>query len=93
MLQLNSIVSFILRAKFWMPIFTFLLERYAGNFYFSKCDHFTDLDKKEYGVDPTIKVETAIASCKEEADKMFFDVLGRKDKADKTRNALTVLNR
>ena len=56
-------------------------------------DHFTDLDKKEYGVDPTIKVETAIASCKEEADKMFFDVLGRKDKADKTRNALTVLNR
>ena len=24
---------------------------------------------------------------------MFFDVLGRKDKADKTRNALLVLNR
>lgn len=52
-----------------------------------------EIDKKEYGVDPTIKVETAIARCKEEADKMFFDVLGRKDKADKTRNALTVLNR
>jgi exocyst complex component 2 len=44
-------------------------------------------------MDPTIKVETAISRCKEEADKMFFDVLGRKDKADKTRNALTVLNR
>jgi exocyst complex component 2 len=51
------------------------------------------LDKKDYGVDPTIRVETAISRCKEEADKMFFDVLGRKDKADKTRNALTVLNR
>lgn len=38
-------------------------------------------------------MERAIAACKEEADKMFFDVLGRKDKADKTRNALTVLNR
>ncbi len=40
-----------------------------------------------------MRVETAIARCKEEADKMFFDVLGRKDKADKTRNALNVLNR
>ena len=38
-------------------------------------------------------MEGAISECKEEADKMFFDVLGRKDKADKTRNALTVLNR
>ena len=35
---------------------------------------------------PLAKVESAIAQCKEEADKMFFDVLGRKDKADKTRN-------
>ena len=40
-----------------------------------------------------MKSESAIARCKEEADKMFFDVLGRKDKADKTRNALNVLNR
>jgi len=52
-----------------------------------------ELDRREYGQDPTVKVESAIAQCKEEADKMFFDVLGRKDKADKTRNALTVLNR
>lgn len=52
-----------------------------------------EIDCKEYGRDPTIAVEQAISECKEEADKMFFDVLGRKDKADKTRNALTVLNR
>lgn len=52
-----------------------------------------EIDRRDYGRDPTIKVETAISKCKEEADKMFFDVLGRKDKADKTRNALTVLNR
>ena len=52
-----------------------------------------ELDQRDYGPNPTVKVETAIAKCKEEADKMFFDVLGRKDKADKTRNALTVLNR
>jgi len=52
-----------------------------------------ELDNKDYGSDPTVAVEGAISECKEEADKMFFDVLGRKDKADKTRNALTVLNR
>jgi hypothetical protein len=32
-------------------------------------------------------VESAIASAKGEADQMFFDVLGRKDRADATRNA------
>ena len=52
-----------------------------------------EIDCKEYGRDPTVAVEEAISQCKGEADKMFFDVLGRKDKADKTRNALTVLNR
>ena len=52
-----------------------------------------EIDNKELGRDPTVAVERAISQCKEEADKMFFDVLGRKDKADKTRNALTVLNR
>jgi len=52
-----------------------------------------EVDARESGPDPTLAVERAIAACKEEADKMFFDVLGRKDKADKTRNALTVLNR
>ena len=38
-------------------------------------------------------MELAVTQCKDEAVKMFFDVLGRKDKADKTRNALLVLNR
>jgi len=52
-----------------------------------------EIDNKEYGKDPTEKVEEAVTRCKDEADKMFFDVLGRKDKADKTRNALMVLNR
>jgi len=52
-----------------------------------------EIDTRESGSDPTQAVEKAISECKEEADKMFFDVLGRKDKADKTRNALTVLNR
>ena len=52
-----------------------------------------EVDNTQYGVDPTQKVETAVTKCKDEADKMFFDVLGRKDKADKTRNALMVLNR
>jgi len=52
-----------------------------------------EIDSREQGGEPTLKVETAIKACKEEADKMFFEVLGRKDKADKTRNALTVLNR
>ena len=52
-----------------------------------------EIDNREYGSDPTEKVEKAVTDCKDEADKMFFDVLGRKDKADKTRNALMVLNR
>ena len=38
-------------------------------------------------------MERPVTWCKDEVDKMFFDVLGRKDKADKTRNALLVLNR
>ena len=52
-----------------------------------------EIDNTQYGADPTQKVETAVTQCKDEADKMFFDVLGRKDKADKTRNALMVRNR
>ena len=52
-----------------------------------------EIDNREYGQDPTASVEQAVCKCKDEADKMFFDVLGRKDKADKTRNALMVLNR
>ena len=52
-----------------------------------------DIDNKEYGRDPTIKVEKAIEAAKIKADQMFFDVLGRKDRADATRNALNVMNR
>ena len=38
-------------------------------------------------------MEWAVTQYKDEVDKMFFDVLDRKEKADKTRNALLVLNR
>ena len=52
-----------------------------------------DIDNTEYGKDPTVKVEKAIEAAKVKADQMFFDVLGRKDRADATRNALNVMNR
>ena len=52
-----------------------------------------DIDNKEYGRNPTAMVEDAISAAKREADQMFVDVLGRKDRADSTRNALNVLNR
>ena len=51
------------------------------------------IDNKEYGKNPTAAVEGAISAAKREADQMFVDVLGRKDRADSTRNALNVLNR
>ena len=40
-----------------------------------------------------MKVEKSIEAAKIKADQMFFDVLGRKDRADATRNALNVMNR
>ena len=52
-----------------------------------------DIDNKEYGRDPTVKVEKSIEAAKIKADQMFFEVLGRKDRADATRNALNVMNR
>lgn len=52
-----------------------------------------EIDNKEYGPQPTAQVEAAIARAKKEADEMFKEVLGRKDGADATRNALNVLNR
>jgi len=51
-----------------------------------------ETDCKEYGREPTVAVEEAVAAAKKEADQMFFDVLGRKDRADATRNALNVMN-
>jgi hypothetical protein len=52
-----------------------------------------ETDCREYGREPTVAVEEAVAAAKKEADQMFFDVLGRKDRADATRNALNVMNR
>ena len=52
-----------------------------------------ETDCKEYGREPTVPVEKSVAEAKKEADQMFFDVLGRKDRADATRNALNVMNR
>ena len=52
-----------------------------------------ETDCKEHGREPTVPVEKAVAEAKKEADQMFFDVLGRKDRADATRNALNVMNR
>ena len=54
--------------------------------------------KRRYEVDKAQgedieRVEAAISAAKREADKMFIDVLGRKDRADATRNALNVLQR
>uniref|UniRef100_A0A8D8SKL0 Exocyst complex component 2 n=1 Tax=Cacopsylla melanoneura TaxID=428564 RepID=A0A8D8SKL0_9HEMI len=48
---------------------------------------------REHGLDPTIKVEQAIKKSMTEATKLFQDVLARREKADKTRNALAVLQR
>lgn len=41
----------------------------------------------------TLKFSIISSGCKEEADKLFEDVLHRKDRADGTRNAINVLKR
>ncbi|KAK7073978.1 Exocyst complex component 2, partial [Halocaridina rubra] len=56
-----------------------------------KCKFESDI--QEYGRNSTHVLEKAIIECKEEADKLFEDVLHRKDRADGTRNALNVLHR
>nr|CAD7402581.1 unnamed protein product [Timema poppensis] len=50
-------------------------------------------DVKEHGSDPTAKVEKAIQVSMLEANKLFEEVLARRDRADATRNALGVLQR
>ncbi|KAB7496858.1 Exocyst complex component 2 [Armadillidium nasatum] len=50
-------------------------------------------DIQEYGRQSTEVLQKAIYKCKEEADKLFEDVLHRKDRADGTRNAINVLKR
>ncbi|XP_057663780.1 exocyst complex component 2 [Diorhabda carinulata] len=50
-------------------------------------------DASVFGSTPTIKLERAIKESEREARKLFDDVLTRKDRAEKTRNALNVLHR
>ncbi|XP_076670422.1 exocyst complex component secretory 5 [Andrena cerasifolii] len=52
-----------------------------------------ETDMKTYGSDPTEKLETAIQQSMSEANKLFDDVLARRDRADATRNALAVMQR
>lgn len=52
-----------------------------------------EADMKNYGSNPTEKLETAIRQSMSEANKLFDDVLARRDRADATRNALAVMQR
>lgn len=52
-----------------------------------------EADMKSYGSDPTEKLEKAIKQSMSEANKLFDDVLARRDRADATRNALAVMQR
>lgn len=50
-------------------------------------------DKQALNADLTDRLEQAVVKCKREADALFQEMLIRKDKADSTRNALSVLQR
>ncbi|XP_032690987.1 exocyst complex component 2 [Odontomachus brunneus] len=52
-----------------------------------------EADMKSYGNDSTEKLEKAIKQSMSEANKLFDDVLARRDRADATRNALAVMQR
>ncbi|XP_066587508.1 exocyst complex component 2 [Prorops nasuta] len=52
-----------------------------------------EADVKIYGDDPTLKLEESIKRSMSEANKLFDDVLARRDKADATRNALALMQR
>ncbi|XP_001606239.2 exocyst complex component 2 [Nasonia vitripennis] len=52
-----------------------------------------EADVKKYGENPMEKLETAIRDSMTEANKLFDDVLARRDRADATRNALSVMQR
>lgn len=52
-----------------------------------------EADIKTYGNDPTEKLEKAIKQSMLEANRLFDDVLARRDRADATRNALAVMQR
>ncbi|XP_034235592.1 exocyst complex component 2 [Thrips palmi] len=50
-------------------------------------------DVEKQGQDPTIRLEAAIKESMLEANKLFEDVLSRRERADATRSALAVLQR
>ncbi|XP_015188767.1 PREDICTED: exocyst complex component 2 [Polistes dominula] len=50
-------------------------------------------DMKNYGTDPIEQLEKAIKQSMSEANKLFDEVLARRDRADATRNVLTVMQR
>ncbi|GJQ70006.1 hypothetical protein Trydic_g13367 [Trypoxylus dichotomus] len=50
-------------------------------------------DVNMFGSEPTLKLEKAIKGSEREARKLYDDVLARRDRAEKTRNALNVLSR
>ncbi|XP_058808366.1 exocyst complex component 2 [Phymastichus coffea] len=52
-----------------------------------------EADLKNYGENPMEKLEAAIKQSMLEANKLFDDVLARRDRADATRNALSVMQR
>ncbi|KAF7272116.1 hypothetical protein GWI33_015080 [Rhynchophorus ferrugineus] len=52
-----------------------------------------EIDLPKVGNEPTLKLEKAIKESEHEARKLFDEVLSRKDRAEKTRNALNVLSR
>lgn len=50
-------------------------------------------DKQEMGSDLTEKLSEAVLRSKEEAENIFESILARKDQADSTRNALSILQK
>lgn len=52
-----------------------------------------EADVKKYGENPMEKLEGAIQESMTEANKLFDDVLARRDRADATRNALALMQR
>ncbi|KAH0822387.1 hypothetical protein GEV33_000406 [Tenebrio molitor] len=52
-----------------------------------------EADLHRFGSEPTLKLEKSIKESEREGRKLFDDVLARRDRAEKTRNALNVLAR
>ena len=52
-----------------------------------------EADVRKYGNNPTDKLESAIKISMAEANKLFDDVLARRDRADATRSALALMQR